>query len=123
ARGRRVTALGDPTEIALLAAARKAGLEEGKLRGRYPLGVEAPFHSDRRMMSVLCRGPWPPGGPSPAGKGGGGGGAAVISKGAAEAGLSRCRFMATPEGPVPLTGREREAIAQRDEFLASRGLR
>ncbi len=40
--------IGDPTEGALLVAAKKGGLEE-----RYPRITELPFDSERRLMSTL----------------------------------------------------------------------
>nr|NGX44973.1 Calcium-transporting ATPase [Chlamydiota bacterium] len=47
---------GDPTEGALLTAAGKAGLFQSSLQDAYPRLDEIPFDSDRKMMSVLCKG-------------------------------------------------------------------
>jgi Ca2+-transporting ATPase len=49
------TALGDPTEAALLAAAAKAGLERDELRRRFPRVEEAPFDSGRKRMTTVHR--------------------------------------------------------------------
>ncbi|WP_230466245.1 cation-translocating P-type ATPase [[Actinomadura] parvosata] len=65
------TALGDPTEAALLAAAAKAGLDRKQVQHRLPRLAEMPFDSDRKRMSTLHQLP--------------GGGARLICKGAPEA--------------------------------------
>ena len=65
------TAVGDPTEAALLAAAAKFGLDPGELRGRFPRVAELPFDSDRKRMTTVHRLP--------------DGGLRVICKGAPEA--------------------------------------
>mgnify|MGYP001377281643 CR=1 FL=1 len=47
------TAVGDPTEIALLVAAMKADLDLASLRTQFPRLDELPFDSDRRMMTTV----------------------------------------------------------------------
>ncbi len=47
------TALGDPTEAALLAAAGKLGVDTGSLALRYPRIAEVPFDSARRRMTTV----------------------------------------------------------------------
>jgi Ca2+-transporting ATPase len=49
------TALGDPTEGAILAAAAKAGLWKDALEQEHPRIGEIPFDSDRRRMTTLHR--------------------------------------------------------------------
>ncbi|WP_327152177.1 cation-translocating P-type ATPase [Nocardia sp. NBC_01329] len=49
------TALGDPTELALLAAATKLDLDIDDLRTRLPRVAECPFDSDRKRMSTAHR--------------------------------------------------------------------
>ncbi|WP_280381514.1 cation-translocating P-type ATPase [Nocardia wallacei] len=49
------SALGDPTEAALLAAAAKAGMDRHELHGRLPRVAERPFDSDRKRMSTVHR--------------------------------------------------------------------
>ncbi len=44
---------GDPTEGALIVAARKAGLEPGRLEARFARVGEVPFSSERKLMSTL----------------------------------------------------------------------
>lgn len=46
-------AMGDPTEIALVVAADRLGLEKEELEDLLPRIAEAPFDSDRKMMSTV----------------------------------------------------------------------
>ena len=69
------TISGDPTEAALVVAARKLGLEEGALRTAHPRLDVIPFESDIKYMATLNRG---------------GGVDAVFLKGAPEAVMARC---------------------------------
>ncbi len=50
------TALGDPTEAALLVAAGKAGIEIHGLRQQWPREAELPFDSDTKLMATRHRG-------------------------------------------------------------------
>jgi Ca2+-transporting ATPase len=70
------TAVGDPTEAALLAAAARFGLDPGDLQARFPRVAEVPFDSTRKRMTTAHRLP--------------GGDVRVICKGAPE-------VMLTPE--------------------------
>ncbi len=65
------TALGDPTEAALLSAAAALGVDHSGLRDRMPRIAERPFDSDRKRMTTVHRLP--------------GGGCRTICKGAPEA--------------------------------------
>jgi Ca2+-transporting ATPase len=49
------TAVGDPTEAALLAAAGKFGQDPGDLNARFPRLAELPFDSNRRRMTTVHR--------------------------------------------------------------------
>jgi len=49
--------VGDPTEGALVVAARKAKLEEARLRESFPRKDEVPFDSKRQFMATLHSGP------------------------------------------------------------------
>lgn len=46
-------AIGDPTEVALLAAAGKLGLSQGELTAQFPRLAERPFDSSRRRMTTV----------------------------------------------------------------------
>ncbi|MDP4180007.1 MAG: cation-translocating P-type ATPase [Bacillota bacterium] len=46
--------VGDPTEIALMEAAMKAGITDELLKGEYRRIDEIPFDSERKRMSVIC---------------------------------------------------------------------
>ena len=54
-RDGRWTVQGDPTEGALLVAARKAGVESAALDERLPRVGEVPFSSERKLMSTVHR--------------------------------------------------------------------
>jgi Ca2+-transporting ATPase len=95
------TAVGDPTEAALLAAAGKAGLDPLALHRQYPRIAEIPFDSGRQRMTTVHRLP--------------GGDVRVICKGAPEVLLSG-EF--TDDDPATL----RQAAAQAEE-LARAGFR
>jgi Ca2+-transporting ATPase len=51
----RYQSIGDPTEGALLVAARQAGLERGMLEQWLPRVAELPFDSDRKRMTTVHR--------------------------------------------------------------------
>ena len=70
--------VGDPTEVALLTAAAKVGIDRAQLDGQLPRLDEVPFSSEAQRMVTLHR---------YAGQGGG----LVVVKGAVEALLPRCR--------------------------------
>jgi P-type Ca2+ transporter type 2C len=52
-RGGRWTVQGDPTEGALIVAARKAGLEDECQDARFARIAEVPFSSERKLMSTI----------------------------------------------------------------------
>ena len=68
--GQAWAAVGDPTEVALLAAARKLGLRLEQLSAAAPRVAELPFDSGRKRMTTVHRRP--------------GGGVRVLCKGAPE---------------------------------------
>jgi magnesium-transporting ATPase (P-type) len=52
-RDGRWTVQGDPTEAALIVAARQAGLEDEALDARFAGVAEVPFSSERKLMSTI----------------------------------------------------------------------
>src|SRR5688572_12689157 len=110
-RDGRWTVQGDPTEGALLVAARKAGVSSEVLDERLPRVGEVPFSSERKLMSTLHRHT----GGEPAG--------IVLTKGAPDVLLTRCTFELVGEDRRPLTSARRTAILQTNDALANRALR
>ncbi len=53
--GNKVTAVGDPTEGALVIAAAQLGMEKNELEIRWPRVAEMPFSSERKRMSTIHR--------------------------------------------------------------------
>jgi Ca2+-transporting ATPase len=80
---------GDPTEGALLVAARKAGLESEALNARFSRVGEIPFSSERKLMSALYRDRER------------GDKETLFSKGAPDVLLARCSRELVAENPVP----------------------
>lgn len=98
--------VGDPTEGALVVAARKAGLGEDDADG--PILLEKPFDSERKLMSVVVR---PEAGPL------------VYTKGAPEVLLARCTAEQREGEVVPLDDRRRAEILAAAAGMADRALR
>ncbi|RPH73928.1 MAG: HAD family hydrolase, partial [Candidatus Rokuibacteriota bacterium] len=74
--------VGDPTEVALVAAAREAGVDRAKLERRFPRVAELPFDSERKCMTTVHRDP--------------AGGFVAFTKGAVEAVLACARDVRPP---------------------------
>ncbi len=53
--GDTVKHIGDPTETAIVLAAHQNGMEKDAIAKQYPRVAEAPFDSDRKLMSVVCQ--------------------------------------------------------------------
>ncbi|HET9264815.1 MAG TPA: cation-translocating P-type ATPase [Vicinamibacterales bacterium] len=102
---------GDPTEGALLVAARKAGLGSDSLDARLPRVGEVPFSSERKLMSTLHRDT------EHQDRG------VVFTKGAPDVLLSRCSEEAVGDSRRPLTAERRAEILQVNEALAGEALR
>jgi Ca2+-transporting ATPase len=109
-RDERWSVEGDPTEGALLVAARKFDIAEVEL-GRYPRIGEIPFTSERKRHTTVhldhARL----------------GQLHVLVKGAPELLLDRCRHVHDNGEVVPLTDERRAALLQRNESLARQALR
>jgi len=103
----RVETQGDPTEIALVVSAHKAGIGAEELRAQFPRLDEVPFDSQHQYMATLHGTP--------------DGGRVVYLKGAAEVLLERCSAALNAAGEtVPL---EAADALRRTEAMAGRGLR
>jgi Ca2+-transporting ATPase len=102
---------GDPTEGALLVAARKCGLSSADLDAQLPRVGEVPFSSERKLMSTIHRDT----GPEHAG--------IVFTKGAPDVLLARCEFEVFGEGRRPLTATRRDEILKVNEALAGEAMR
>jgi Ca2+-transporting ATPase len=109
-RDGRWTVQGDPTEGALLVAARKAGLETRTLDTRFPRLSEMPFSSERKLMSTVHR-------DADRDR------LIVFAKGAPDVLLGRCSHEVIGDGHRPLTADRRAEILRVNESLASEALR
>ncbi|MDE6658128.1 MAG: cation-translocating P-type ATPase, partial [Oscillospiraceae bacterium] len=101
------TAVGDPTEIALLAMAAKGGIS-AKMLSDYARISEEPFDSDTRSMSVLVKK---------------GGQSIVYTKGAIDVILKHCDFIRTKTGDIALTPVISKKILEKAELLSEQALR
>lgn len=101
---------GDPTEGALLVAARKAGLEPEALDERFPRKGEMPFSSERKLMSTVHRDAQEDR-------------LIVFSKGAPGVLLTRCTHELLGAEKRPLTDQRRRDILQANDGLADQALR
>ncbi len=99
--------IGDPTEAALVVAARKAKIEAQRREDR--LLHEIPFDSDRKAMSVVIRGL--------------DASATMYTKGAPEVILAKCKWELRHGRIEPLTLERRADILQTGAGMASRALR
>lgn len=121
--GKDRKAVGDPTEVALLTAAAKAGLggdaqARAKLTAELPRVKEYPFNSTRKRMSTIHRGKLPfsiPGLPAE--------GLWVFTKGAPDVLLKKCRRFLGQNGVEELTPAESERFAGLNRELAGKALR
>jgi P-type Ca2+ transporter type 2C len=110
-RGGRWTVQGDPTEGALIVAARKTGLEAEVLGARFVRIAEIPFSSERKLMSTIHTD------------------AQVqerllaFTKGAPDVLLSRCTQELIGETIRPLSTERRAEIMATSETLAGEALR
>ena len=101
-------ARGDPTESALLVAARKAGIEREALLDELPEVAELPFSSERKLMATFHES---------------GGALVVMVKGAPGTVLQRCSWLRTAAGDVPFDEDRHAAMLAWNEELARDGLR
>ena len=110
-RDGRWTVQGDPTEGALLVAARKAGLRTDTLDARLPRVGEVPFSSERKLMSTIHRDVEH------------GDRGIIFTKGAPDVILARSEYELVGEERRPLTPARRAEILRANEALAGEALR
>lgn len=102
------TAVGDPTETALLSFCRTIGGDENKVREEFPRLQEIPFDSDRKLMSTLhFRNDR----------------YEMLTKGAPDVLLARCTSIDQNGEILPLTEEIRKAIVDQNRDFSSQGLR
>jgi Ca2+-transporting ATPase len=99
------TLAGDPTETALLRAARQAGFDRLPLEAQFGRIAELPFDSERKCMTTVHRDA---------------AGFVAYTKGAPEMVLERCTHVNDRGGERPL---DRAALLAQAEALAADGLR
>jgi len=102
---------GDPTEGALIVAARKAGLEAAVLTQRFTRLAEVPFSSDRKLMSTIHSDTEHPEQ------------VVAFTKGAPDVLLARCATELVGEESRPLDATRRAEIIRLIDQLAGEALR
>jgi Ca2+-transporting ATPase len=110
-RGGRWTVQGDPTEGALIVAARKGGLESDALDARFARLAEVPFSSERKLMSTIHSDAESQDY------------LLALTKGAPDVLLARCTEELVGEETGPLTADRRAEILASNEGLAGEALR
>ncbi len=101
--------VGDPTEGALVVAARKVGLDPDELRADAPRLDEVPFDSAVKYMATL----------HPLGDVG----TLLVVKGAPDVVLARCDRQRTAHGPEAMDAAARERAQAENDALGGQGLR
>ena len=110
-KGDRWVIQGDPTEGALIVAARKYGLSPEDLERRFPRIGEIPFTSERKYHTTVHADTQHPDQ------------AHVFLKGAPDVLLKLCAFIRERDEICPLTEERRGLILRRNEELAGQALR
>jgi len=100
--------VGDPTEIAFLVSARKAGLNENRMKGEFPRIDEIPFESERKRMVTVHED---------------GKGKIVFMKGAPETVLRHCTRAFVQGKEKPLSEKMRKEILEKNDLFAGSALR
>jgi len=101
--------VGDPTEVAFLVSARKAGLNENRLNHTFPRTDEIPFSSEKKRMVTVNES--------------GNGKAIAFMKGAPETVLEHCSKILLQGKVVSLTAKSKKEILEKNSEFASKALR
>ena len=101
-------AVGEPTENALVNFAYAQGMAKGDLEAATPRVGELPFDSSRKMMTTVHQGEgeW-----------------VQYTKGAPDVLLSRCAYILTSDGVVPMDDEKRGEVLAANKALADKALR
>ncbi len=99
---------GEPTECALVADAALCGVKKYDLKKTYKRIGEAPFESQRKMMSVVTESNE---------------GILQFTKGAPDEVIARCRYILTADGVKEMTADDKERILKRNKQYADEALR
>ena len=102
------TAIGDPTEVALVQIGDALWIDETMYRQQHPRLRELSFDSDRKLMSTLHVLDGVP---------------TLLTKGAIDVLLNRSDFLLTSQGPEPMTPQRRAEILSVNDELSNNGLR
>lgn len=105
--------IGDPTELALLDFGEKMGMHRERLEKQYPRYDEAPFDSDRKMMTTYHR----------ILKNGGHKGSIAYTKGAPDVIVQHCTHILQDGRSVPMTSVQQKRIGEVVELMSSLALR
>ena len=99
---------GEPTECALVNYANSLGLPKYELEEKQPRKAEAPFDSNRKMMSTIHPAEF---------------GYIQFTKGALDVMLHRCTGYLSDKGEIPITDELKEEIMYKNKEFASKALR
>jgi Ca2+-transporting ATPase len=103
--------IGDPTEAAVVVAARKAGLTSQLLEERFARIGEVPFSAERKLMTTVHVDRTAPGS------------IVVFSKGAPDVVLARCTHEVVGKKPRALSADRQKELVAANDALAGRALR
>jgi len=103
-----VRIFGDPTEIAILSAAAKAGIWKTDRERAYELVEEIPFDSERKKMSIVRRSDQ---------------GLLVFTKGAPDILLRDCTRILEDGREKPLTAEDRDRVLEANDAFSDQALR
>lgn len=100
--------IGDPTELALLEMAVRAGADSEELRREMPRLEELPFDSERKLMSTvhMCDGQ-----------------RVLFTKGAMDVILDRTGELMTKNGAIPMAPAWRQRLQEQNRAWSEKGLR
>lgn len=103
-----VSAIGDPTEIALIDLSQKFGREKSRTDQEMPRVAELPFDSERKLMSTVHEAE---------------GKRIVFVKGAVDVLLARCESVLQDGTQVPLDEQQVQRVQQANDAMAQKALR